>query len=138
MALRHLPRDIVRLVRYGYERRGRLDRDRPDKAPPLAAEHVAGAKVFATRSDLIASLPKGGVCTEVGVLRGDFSAYILATAKPDKLHLIDNNFRRFNALERFRGNSAVECHEGHSQKVLGEFPDAYFDWAYIDAGHRYE
>ena len=32
----------------------------------------------------------------------------------------------------------VELHEGLSDRVLCAFPDHYFDWVYIDAGHHYE
>lgn len=32
----------------------------------------------------------------------------------------------------------VEFHEGTSWKVAQDFPDAYFDWVFIDAGHDQE
>jgi hypothetical protein len=81
---------------------GRLDRERPDKPLLLGREHVADAKLFATRYDYIASLPKGGVCAEVGVSVGNLSAYILKTVKPQRLHLIDRDLTKLG--DRFIGN----------------------------------
>lgn len=45
--------------------------------------------VPASRDELIALLPKGGVVAEVGVAFGDFSEVILARTLPKRLHLID-------------------------------------------------
>ena len=94
--------------------------------------------MFASRYDYIASLPKGGTCVEVGVGRGDFSAYILETVKPQKLYLIDKNFAKHAIQQRFSGNSIVTCLDGQSAEMLAKLPDAYFDWIYIDAGHSYK
>jgi hypothetical protein len=33
--------------------------------------------------------PPSGVCAEIGVWKGEFSAQILKVARPSKLHLID-------------------------------------------------
>jgi hypothetical protein len=116
---------------------GRLDRQRPDKPLPLRKEHIASTKVFATRYDFMATLPKGGVCTEVGVQNGKFSAFILETIKPDKFHLIDLSFTKLRN-QAVRDNPAVVLHEGDSAQMLNTFPDGHFDWIYIDAGHEYK
>jgi len=129
-----LPRRWSRTV----GRLSRLNSSRPDKPLPLNSEHVSGAQLFASRQDYIASLPNGAICAEVGVQHGNFSAYILETAKPDKLHLIDRSLSQFNVKERFAGQPNVVFHEGQSADILRSFPDAYFDWVYIDAGHRYK
>jgi ubiquinone/menaquinone biosynthesis C-methylase UbiE len=140
----HVSRDFSRLLRRPVRRllcgsnRVKLERDRPDKPLPLGSEHVSGAVLFATRHDYIASLPKGGICAEVGVLRGNFSAHILQTVRPDRLHLIDRDPCRHNVRQRFADCSAIEYHEGDSAELLVSFPDSYFDWIYIDAGHHYE
>lgn len=142
ITLRHFPRDASRWIRrktgtFGMAT-GRLDRNRPDKPLALRSEHISpSAKLFASRYDFMASLPKGGICTEVGVQNGNFSAYILDSVAPEKLHLIDLSFRKLRN-PAVRGHPAVELHEGDSATVLGTFPDAYFDWIYIDAGHEYK
>jgi hypothetical protein len=140
MQLRYVLRDISRWIRrktgtFG-KATGRLDRQRPDRPLPLTHEHVAGAALFATRHDYIASLPKGGVCAEVGVQRGNFSVHILEAAKPRELHLIDMDFTKLG--NRFEGNPVAIRHHGLSVEVLASFPDGYFDWIYIDAGHTYK
>lgn len=141
MDWQYLPRDVSRWIRrttgtFG-KVSGRLDRKRPDKPLALRSEHVASAKIFASRYDYIASLPKGGVCTEVGVQNGKFSAFLLETIKPEKLHLIDLTFAKLRN-PAVRENPAVVLHEGDSAATLNSFPDGHFDWIYIDAGHLYE
>jgi hypothetical protein len=118
--------------------------------------------VPASRNDLIALLPKGGVAAEVGVAYGDFSQIILAAAEPRRLHLIDpwlhqtradyahdpanfdqatfdRNFR--DVCARFAGPVAagtVAIERGLSLELAPRFPDGYFDWIYIDAMHTRE
>jgi hypothetical protein len=41
------------------------------------------------RRFLLGLLPRGSVGAEIGVWRGDFSAWILRTVRPARLHLID-------------------------------------------------
>jgi predicted O-methyltransferase YrrM len=93
--------------------------------------------MYASRYEYIASLPQGGICAEVGVQHGRFSAHILATAQPVKLHLIDRSFRKFlhNPVAH---HPNIALHEGDSAETLASFPDAHFDWVYIDAGHEYK
>ena len=142
MRLRHLLRDISRFIRFGQTaRRNRnrnLKHDRPHAPLSLKPEHIANARLFASRLDYMASLAKGAVCAEVGVQRGDFSVYILDILQPRKLHLIDRDLTRLDVRGRFAGVPNVELHEGLSDRVLCAFPDHYFDWVYIDAGHHYE
>lgn len=141
MQLKYLPRDVSRWARratgtYG-KSSGRLDRKRPDKPLPLQQEHIASAKLYANRYDFMATLPKGGTCTEIGVQNGKFSAFILDTIKPDKFHLIDLSFAKLRKPE-VRNHPAATLHEGDSAKTLMTFPDDTFDWIYIDAGHEYK
>jgi len=111
------------------------------------------------RETLISCLPKGGRVIEIGVAEGVFSASILQTAQPARLHLVDpwihqdnpeyvadknnvddatNEDRHRGVLEKFAPEiecGAVQVHRGFSKEVLPEFPDGYFDWAYVDAMH---
>lgn len=113
------------------------EKDRVPSVLPLRQSQVASAKVFADRYTYIASLPHGGVGAEVGVKEGNFSSFILENARPTRLHLICQSITRYKVRERYADNPRVECHEGDSATLLATFPDAYFDWIYLDAGHAY-
>ncbi len=134
MSLERLQRFITDPLR----RAMRLNPSRPLRPLPLGKEHVASdAKLFWSREAYLDTLPKGGIWTEVGVSRGDFSSQILSRTKPARLHLIDKQLARHEVGKKFADQPNVECHEGQSAAVLTTFPDAYFDCVYIDAGHRY-
>jgi hypothetical protein len=118
------------------------------------------------RRRLLESLPKGGVCVEVGVWKGDFSARILEVAKPRKLHLVDPwqalgregyegawyggeleegqpEMDRVYAgvLERFakeRRKGIVEVHRATSADAAEGFADGELDFVYVDGDHTYE
>ncbi len=111
-------------------------------------------------------MPKHGVCAEIGVWKGDFSAEILRLNQPVKLYLIDpwkyqageeyqealygdgmaknQGFMdavRESVLARFASEierGLVEIRQGFSQQLAAEFRDGYFDWVYIDGNHLYE
>lgn len=107
-------------------------------AAPLQQHHVGGARLYAHRNIYLDHLPKQGVCAEVGVWQGEFSAEILQRATPKELHLIDLDVERFSLRQRFAEESRVTLHQGNSVDVLSSFPANHFDWIYIDAGHDYE
>ena len=114
------------------------------------------------RNDLIRLMPEGGEVAEIGVAKGEFSRFILANAKPRKLHLIDiwahqtsedyaadgNNAddveqdRRHEAvLEQFAAeirDGIVSIHRAYSHDAAAEFTDGQLDWVYIDALHSYD
>jgi hypothetical protein len=111
-------------------------------------------------------LPHASVGAEIGVWRGDFSARILRAVRPSKLHLIDpwayqgaNAYREAwyggklaadqaamddvhrRVARRFAREVAagvVELHRSRSADAAREFPDAYFDWVYVDGDHLYD
>ncbi len=118
------------------------------------------------RRRLIDSLPKGAVCAEVGVWKGDFSARILEVARPSKLHLIDPwqaiggegyedarygggldegqaemDAVHASVLERFakeREEGIVEVHRETSAAAAERFADGELDFVYIDGDHTHE
>jgi hypothetical protein len=108
-------------------------------------------------------LPKDAVCAEVGVFRGEFSRQILEITGPRELHLIDGWWELYgecfpafwgeytlhgklttrqayeDALERTEPyRDITTIHVGNDMEILERFPDAYFDWVYLDSGHVYE
>ncbi len=115
---------------------------------------------------LLEQMPTGGVCAEIGVWQGDFSRWILELTRPAALHLIDP--WTFSHAERDRetwhgGGAArqqadldrihdavasrfateidaglVTIHRAPSHDAADRFPDAFFDWIYIDGDHFYD
>jgi predicted O-methyltransferase YrrM len=112
-----------------------------EPAPALSAEHVSGARVFPNRHAMIEALaPKQGVCAEVGVLKGNFSANILRTTSPRELHLLDLDFSTYGVAERFRSEvdrRQVKLVQGDSSTNLGRYAPGFFDWIYVDGDHSY-
>ncbi len=115
----------------------------------LSERHIKNLKVLLDRHHLLQTLPKGAVCAEIGVDKGDFSEKILETTNPQKLHLIDawGNPERYHdglkylVLNRFNeeiNQGKVEVNVGYSTDVLKNFPDYYFDWVYLDTAHSYK
>ena len=112
------------------------------------------------RDELLARLPKGKAGAEIGVWRGEFSAKILATAKPSVLHLVDP--WRFSpqypkrwyggliaksqndmdatfeeVVKRFKGDPRVRIHRARSADFFGAFTES-LDWVYIDGDHSFD
>ncbi len=118
----------------------------------LIVERIRDVKVLPNRSALLEKMPKNAVVAEVGVADGLFSSEILLRCMPMKLHLIDlwakgsenasyNDQAYKKIIEQFseeRTAGLVELHRALSWDALATFPDAYFDWVYIDACHTYE
>jgi hypothetical protein len=105
--------------------------------------------------------PRGGVCAEVGVWAGAFSARIIQLRRPRELHLIDpwrfapqfpeRMYGGAVALDqaymdelmgsvanRFADNPNVKIHRCTSLEASREFDDCYFVWIYLDGDHSYD
>jgi len=121
---------------------------------------------FYMRGFLLKMLPKNTTCVEIGVHQGDFSSQVLRIVRPKEFHLIDpwkyeeseiykdawyggkakggqvEMDKRYEAVcTRFKTDifsRKVKVHRGYSSDFLSKFPDAYFDWVYIDGNHLYE
>jgi predicted O-methyltransferase YrrM len=113
----------------------------------LEARHIANLRIVTDRKAFLEQLPKGGVVAEAGVDHGDFSAMILAITQPQRLHLIDMwSSKRYHGglqdivRDKFKKQIAsgqVHIDLGLSTDVLQRYPDATFDWVYIDTDHGY-
>jgi predicted O-methyltransferase YrrM len=97
------------------------------------------------RNFILARMPRGGVCAEIGVAHGNFSASILAIARPRRLSLIDPWISRPELEESVRARFADEIRAGRvevihstSEAASGKFADQSLDWLYIDGNHNYE
>lgn len=102
----------------------------------IDAELIRDCRFFASRLEMVHSLPAGGDVAEVGTDKGDFARYILKTAEPRRLHLFD---LEFNSLAADVANDPrVTLHLGASPGTLSALADASMDWIYIDGDHSYE
>jgi SAM-dependent methyltransferase len=115
-----------------------------------------------TRSAFLRQMPKHAVCAEIGVFRGEYSREILRIARPRELHLIDGwwtlygeRFPEFwgeysdhgrlttrqaydETVAAISEHPGAKIHVGDDLEILATFPDAYFDWVYLDSSHLYE
>lgn len=109
------------------------------------------------RKCILESVPKNGICAEVGVWKGVFAEKILKQ-EPKKLYLIDpyvlikGDIPRERECKTQRGmdDFFVDLKEYFSQYDNIEwvreyswyaaelFPNEYFDWIYLDGDHHYE
>lgn len=116
------------------------------------------------RGKLLRMMPKGGVCVEIGVFQGDFSARILRVTRPRTLHLVDpwrhepdpaygaawyggDKGQAFmdevhrTVEKRFQREveaGQVVLHRMDSAAAASRFEDESLDWVYIDGNHLYE
>ncbi len=129
-------------------------------SPGLDRRHVEGARLFATREDMLAAMrfAAGGVVAEIGVARGDFSAFILDRLAPTTFVAFDIFTMHENPIiwgqpseilfegktqldfyrHRFADRSEVVVEEGESHITLARYPDRSFDLIYVDGAHDYE
>ncbi len=129
----------------------------------LGPEHVANARLFADRIELIKSFSylKSPRVAEVGVAFGDFSRVMIDELKPSVFHAYDI-FRLHEypvvwgkpTIETLNGlhhkpfyvarfdkeirSGQVVTFEGDSSIRLAERDDEFYDIIYLDADHRYE
>lgn len=113
----------------------------PVDPPELEPRHVEACRVVASREQMISEwLPKHAVVAEVGTYRGDNARTILDGAAPRELHLIDRDFTVFqrHRFVRELGEGILLLNENDSSVALGDYPDEYFDWIYIDGDNTYD
>jgi hypothetical protein len=111
-----------------------------------------------TRLDLLATVPKGGVCAELGIFEGNFSESIFTFCKPRKMFLVDlfegevvsgdqdglnltsvdmtHEYRRLSSA--WSGVPSVQVVKSCSYEWLSGQPENSLDFVYIDTAHDYE
>lgn len=108
---------------------------KPAPIEGLPEDLLQDCSFCASRLVMLERLPKHGVVAELGTYRGDFARDILQLNQPRQLHLIDIDYSHFQA-EGLTGPELTR-HVGFTAKTIATFPDAHFDWIYIDADHSY-
>lgn len=129
--------------------------------PALSASDIAGARLYATRHDMIENLPvrRGGRIAEVGVALGEFSKFMIEKLKPAEFFAFDLfkihhdqtlwgrptsevlgglTHREFYERAMRGSETTVSIHEGLSTETLPRAEQGFFNMIYIDAGHQYE
>jgi hypothetical protein len=119
--------------------------DRMKMWPAVAGlddKHIRNCRIVSNREVMLRHMPENSVCAEIGVFTADFSAKILKTTRPSRLHLIDIDQRWTDiAKTRFAeqiSRGQVIVHQGDSATIIQNLPDGYFDWVYIDGDHNYQ
>ena len=111
-------------------------------AKPLADKHIRNCRLVENRDVMLEYMPKGAVCTEVGIWKCDYSKKIMETTRPRKLYLVDIDETAIQCANSTFGpeiaDRTVATHLGDSAVFLESMPDGYFDWIYIDGDHSYE
>jgi SAM-dependent methyltransferase len=102
-------------------------------SPDVPQALLDGCVLLSTRYDMLDRLPKGGRVAELGTYKGDFARQIAARNAPGELHLVDIDYSAFNP----EGLDAAIRHQGLTTEVIASFPDAHFDWIYVDGDHSY-
>lgn len=108
---------------------------KPAPIEALPEELMQDCSFCASRMTMLERLPAEGIVAELGTYRGDFAREILRRNRPRTLHLIDIDYSHFQ--EEGLGGPEVVRHTGFTASTIASFPDAHFDWIYIDADHSF-
>ena len=129
-ARKRLPPGLRYALRLGSHmtRRGQV-------SPAIPPELLEDCRVVASRQPLVEGLPRGARVLEIGTDRGDFARVILERCAPAELHIVDVDLSRLAA--DVAADARVTLHKGLSHERIAEFPDAHFDWIYINADHSH-
>jgi hypothetical protein len=128
---KHLPGPVRRLARIG-----RLVVKEGKVSPRIDPTLIEGCRVYASRFDMAARLPKGGTITEIGTDKGAFAAHILRVSEPASLHLFDLDFSRLDPA--VAADPRVRLHQGATPGTLIVLAENSLDWAYVDGDHSFE
>jgi SAM-dependent methyltransferase len=129
--------------------------------PTLSSQHLADARIFAARDDMLGCLGirRNGIIAEVGVGIGWFSRQLVDMLRPARFVAIDtfqlhtlatiwgrpttDVFGARTHREYYEGimqdaPCTVSIDAGLSHECLAAYPDGYFDLIYLDCDHSYE
>lgn len=129
--------------------------------PELRSEHVDGAKLYATREDMVSdlTLPPNPKIAEVGVALGSFSKILISRFHPAEFHAFDlfqlhqeemlwgkmtsevldgKSHVDFYRDTMMAADAHVIIHEGPSGSTLQQVPSGHLDLVYIDGAHTYD
>lgn len=105
---------------------------------------------FQHRLEADAYLPKGAVCAEIGVDKGEHACDLLRITRPSKIYLVDRWDHETGlgtqqslaianeVVSRLDNASAVEFVVSQGVPWLTSLPEGHLDWCYLDTTHRYE
>ena len=125
----------------------RLQEKKRIRQKSLEFVHTDRCRILPNRELMLNVLPTGGIVAEVGVAFGDFSEQIIKRTAPRVLHLIDawGVDRYSSGLKQVQDKFAakiedgsVVVNQGYSIPTLEQYPDATFDWIYIDTNHSFD
>lgn len=106
-----------------------------ETSAPIPPELLADCRFCASREAMLPLLPQSGIVAELGTYRGEFARDIRQLNRPRELHLVDIDYSLFRD-EGLVGPDVIR-HVGYTHETIATFPDAHFDWIYIDADHSY-
>ncbi len=144
-------RSIERAVRDHYKQQFRIERKVLHDSIPktaLSQRHIANCRLVLDRRAMIQEIPKDSVGAEIGVDEGEFTVQLLETGNFQKLVLIDiwiSDRYSEDKADHVKNQFASELESGlaeivreRSIEAASLFPDAYFDWIYIDTDHSFQ
>ena len=142
----HQMKDIVQQIQTHQEKQRQLVEDGLPKVR-LERHFVHNCDLLLNRAELLDRLPKGGVVAELGVDHAKFSREIIKRTMPSRLHLVDvwqcerYHERLFYMISNLFApqieSGSVVIERKLSTEAAHDYPDAYFDWIYIDTDHSY-
>lgn len=108
----------------------------------LLNKHIQNARLVEDRIAQLHLLPKNGIVLEIGSYLGYYADEILKITNPKKLYLIEICTKFADDLKiKFKKEiteGKIEVINESSFTAHKHFKDAFFDWIYIDADHKYE
>lgn len=125
----------------------------------LSEKHMPHCITLPNRRKALELIPKKGIIAEIGVLWGDFSQILINDLDPNEFHAIDSFPLTYehdnhisphlskgishlqyyeNRFKKLLSSRKMFTHQGLSWDCIAEFPDRFFDYIYLDAGHMYD